>query len=182
MNRDLEEIMRDYARESRTLGAPPEVESAVIEAFRKAKPSTRPSFGVPLWAAAAALLAAIVPWLWHPRPASPGAVRNPPPVHLEAEGASPSKPESRPSPLAGRTAPRPQAAPHHTENVTQFIPLRYGKPVESGETLQVVRITLRRADLLRLGLPVAPDDGAGLVEADVLLGEDGLTKAIRFVY
>jgi hypothetical protein len=175
------------ARESRTLEATPAVESAVLEAFRRARPSARRSFAAPLWWAAAAAVLLLAALLWPRRPQQPAsphvAVRDAPPAHLlQTEEAPSLKSESPLAPLAGRITPRSHPAPRRAENVTQFIPLRYGKPVESGETLQVVRITLRRADLLRLGLPVAPDGGAGLVKADVLLGEDGLTKAIRFVY
>jgi hypothetical protein len=41
---------------------------------------------------------------------------------------------------------------------------------------------MRRSELMRLGLPVAPDAASAYIQADVLLGEDGLAKAIRFVY
>ncbi|MBI3678866.1 MAG: hypothetical protein HY235_00420 [Acidobacteria bacterium] len=75
--------------------------------------------------------------------------------------------------------PQP-AAP--VEMVTEFVPLRYGKPLEPGEPIQLIRIQVPQAELLRLGMPVAPDSGARLVKADVVLGEDGLAKAIRFVY
>ncbi len=68
-----------------------------------------------------------------------------------------------------------------TELVTEFMPLRYGKPVEAGETLQMIRIKLPQSEMIRLGLPVAPEP-ARTVKADVLLGEDGLAKAIRIVY
>jgi len=69
-----------------------------------------------------------------------------------------------------------------SERVTEFVPLRYGKPVEPGELLQVVRIQLDRRELLRLGIPIPPDGGLASVRADVILGEDGMAKAIRFVY
>ncbi|MCC6363452.1 MAG: hypothetical protein IT165_07990 [Bryobacterales bacterium] len=176
------------AKESRTLEAPQAAESAVLEAFRK----TRRPPGMPLrpglwWAAAVAVLC-LAAFLWprnrHPQAALPEVASRRAPVQEAVQPAVPPAPETRVQPASPEpgTIPRSRPLARPEENVTQFIPLRYGKPVESGETLQVVRITLRRADLLRLGLPVAPDGGSGLVKADVLLGEDGLTKAIRFVY
>jgi hypothetical protein len=67
------------------------------------------------------------------------------------------------------------------ELVTEFFPLRYGKPLEAGETLQMIRIHVPQSEMIRLGLPVAPEPALA-VKADVLLGEDGLAKAIRIVY
>jgi hypothetical protein len=68
------------------------------------------------------------------------------------------------------------------ERVTEFVPLRYGKPVEPGELLRVVRIPLDGRELMRMGIPVPPDSGVITVKADVIVGEDGMAKAIRFVY
>jgi hypothetical protein len=88
--------------------------------------------------------------------------------------------------VALRTAPRRtqpvRAAASSNARVTEFIPLRFGKPVEAGEQIQVFRMQMRRSELMRLGLPVAPDAASAYIQADVLLGEDGLAKAIRFVY
>ena len=77
---------------------------------------------------------------------------------------------------------RAATAPRNPEYVTEFVPLRYGKPLESGEPVVVVRMQLPAAQLRQLGLPVAPDAASQTVKADVLLGGDGLAKAIRFVY
>jgi hypothetical protein len=68
------------------------------------------------------------------------------------------------------------------ERVTEFVPLRYGKPVEPGELLQVVRIPLDRRELMRMGIPIPPDSVLVGVKADVIVGEDGMAKAIRLVY
>jgi hypothetical protein len=46
----------------------------------------------------------------------------------------------------------------------------------------MIRIQLPQAELIRLGIPVPPDASRALIQADVLLGEDGLAKAIRFVW
>jgi hypothetical protein len=69
------------------------------------------------------------------------------------------------------------------ENVTEFIPLVAGTPsappLESG---QLVRVQLPRAALASLGLPLNAERGNEPVKADVLLGNDGLARAIRFVH
>ena len=67
------------------------------------------------------------------------------------------------------------------EVATQFYPLVYGDvPVTRGS---IVRLEVPRAAYASLGLE--PPAGAGsrpdLVLADVLVGEDGLARAVRFV-
>jgi hypothetical protein len=78
---------------------------------------------------------------------------------------------------AGGAAKAPE-----TESVTEFIPLVAGAPgatpLESG---QLVRVQLPRAALAPLGLPLNAERGNEPVKADVLLGNDGLARAIRFV-
>jgi hypothetical protein len=51
-------------------------------------------------------------------------------------------------------------------------------PIESGH---IVRVEVPTAMLPAYGIDVAPDSGAGMVEADVLVGQDGQPRAIRFV-
>ena len=46
---------------------------------------------------------------------------------------------------------------------------------------QLVRVELPRSALMRFGLPVNTDRASERVKADVLLGSDGIARAIRFV-
>jgi hypothetical protein len=66
------------------------------------------------------------------------------------------------------------------EIATEFLPLPYSHvPMNTGST---VRIEVPATALVSFGL--APTDfreGDGKVQADVLIGEDGLARAIRFV-
>ena len=68
------------------------------------------------------------------------------------------------------------------EVATTFLPLTYsGVPITSG---QIVRLEVPRAALASFGLaPVESLDApsSGTVLADVLVGEDGLARAVRFV-
>lgn len=61
-----------------------------------------------------------------------------------------------------------------------FAPLPYAMPVAGGERLWVERTELEGAALARLGLDFPVADGTD-VEADVLLGDDGLPRAVRVV-
>ena len=66
------------------------------------------------------------------------------------------------------------------EIATDFIPLTYGDP-NVGSDAQMVRIELPRSAMASFGLPVNMDRADQRVKADVLLGSDGLARAIRFV-
>jgi hypothetical protein len=68
-----------------------------------------------------------------------------------------------------------------TEYLTDFLPLRYGdsqKPMESGA---LIRVQMPRSALARFGLPVNAERADAPIKADLLVGEDGLAHAIRFV-
>jgi hypothetical protein len=68
-----------------------------------------------------------------------------------------------------------------SEYATDFFPLSYGgdqKPMETGE---VIRVQMPRSALIAFGLPVNVERADVPVKADLLVGEDGLARAIRFV-
>jgi hypothetical protein len=65
------------------------------------------------------------------------------------------------------------------EIATDFIPLTYDGEV--GSDAQMVRVELPRSAMANFGLPVNMDRADQRVKADVLLGADGLARAIRFV-
>jgi hypothetical protein len=68
-----------------------------------------------------------------------------------------------------------------SEYLTDFFPLSYGgdrRPMESGE---VIRVQMPRSALIAFGLPVNVERADLPVKADLLVGEDGLAHAIRFV-
>ncbi|HJQ32145.1 MAG TPA: hypothetical protein VJ866_08200, partial [Pyrinomonadaceae bacterium] len=67
------------------------------------------------------------------------------------------------------------------EVATEFIPLMQGAQYASAEETHLVRVELPRTALASFGLPVNAEAPAGRVKADVLLGEDGVARAIRFV-
>jgi hypothetical protein len=77
---------------------------------------------------------------------------------------------------------QPPSAPEEViaEVATEFLPLTYSHvPMNTGAA---VRIEVPARALVSFGL--APNDfleGEGTVQADVLVGEDGLARAVRFV-
>lgn len=67
------------------------------------------------------------------------------------------------------------------EVVTQFFPLREGVDITALESVRLVRVELPGSALSEVGLPVDPETANEPVIADVVLGQDGLARAIRFV-
>lgn len=67
------------------------------------------------------------------------------------------------------------------EITTEFLPLSYSSSLSQFEEGQVVRVELPRSALQSFGLPVNAERDGERVKADVLLGHDGVARAIRFV-
>ncbi len=86
----------------------------------------------------------------------------------------------------GGEAPRPRRAkrnvtPEAREITTDFLPLVEAESLASLESGQIVRVELPRQALVSFGLPMNNERAHEPVKADVLLGDDGLARAIRFV-
>lgn len=75
---------------------------------------------------------------------------------------------------AGHPAPPPQAL------YTDFFPLS-AVALDRHEPSHVIRIRLPRREMRRFGLPVSEELERSPVEADVLIGQDGIARAVRFV-
>lgn len=87
-------------------------------------------------------------------------------------GSTPSTPGNR-SPIAGQVT-RQKAEPE----LTYFLPLDDYEPIEMGV---VVRVQLPESLFGSPGMPLAADQSGESIEADILIGEDGSARAIRFV-
>ncbi|HEX9426062.1 MAG TPA: hypothetical protein VF899_22685 [Pyrinomonadaceae bacterium] len=79
------------------------------------------------------------------------------------------------------TTASPIANDTDSEVATQFMPLGYTGPINLQDGGQLVRVELPRSAMWSMGLPVNMDRYSERVKADVLLGADGLARAIRFV-
>ena len=67
------------------------------------------------------------------------------------------------------------------EIATSFIPLTGGRGLAAAESLQLVRVELPRSALVSFGLPMNVERADQRIKADVLVGNDGIARAIRFV-
>jgi hypothetical protein len=82
--------------------------------------------------------------------------------------------------MAGGARPAVAVSPDE-EIATDFMPLTYDGSFSQIDDGQLVRVELPRSALHSFGLPVSAERGGGRVKADVLLGHDGVARAIRFV-
>lgn len=89
-----------------------------------------------------------------------------------------SQPEKR-----GNRSPRRGSSedPTETELVTHFILLREGDDLTALERFSLVRVELPGSAINEIGIPIVLELANTRVTADVVLGQDGLARAIRFV-
>ncbi|QQS47485.1 MAG: hypothetical protein IPM66_02160 [Acidobacteriota bacterium] len=62
-----------------------------------------------------------------------------------------------------------------------FIPLTLVSDTASVRSGTVVRVEVQRATLIAMGLPVNAARNDSLIKADLIVGDDGIARAIRFV-
>jgi hypothetical protein len=68
-----------------------------------------------------------------------------------------------------------------SEIATDFLPLTENADVTRNANMQTIRVEVPRMMMSRFGLPVSFERAAEPVKADLLIGPDGQTRAIRFV-
>ena len=192
----LTSSLKLLAEEMASLDAPPEVEQKLREAFRARAAATAASRNyTPYWlaAVAAVLLIAIsviaLRWRDDQRPQMNAVHTEPAPVPVTEEPQprptveeEPQRVSQKPRRRPVRRMPRSEVANHvNREIATDFMPLGYLNPATLQDGGQIVRVEVPRSTLVNFGLPVNMDRYNEKVKADVLLGVDGMARAIRFV-
>ena len=179
--------LRALAEEDAGLEAPLRVEDRVRKAFRRkhARRKWRNGLTWSLALAAAVIVAVFVrmPDKQHPAPARAKDVATRPPQLAVADHivADPQPVEIPTASVPARQVRRivPKSDPQPREIVTEFFPLLdVAPPFERGELL---RVTVPASTMRKVGLPVNEDRLSEPVYADVLVGQEGLARAIRFV-
>lgn len=77
-----------------------------------------------------------------------------------------------------RSVNRENIQPKTEEIKTDFIALNYSPAAESG---QIMKVKVPRSMMVTLGVTTKVENSTELVNAEVLVGDDGLARAIRFV-
>ena len=181
--------------------APPELEIRLLAEFRgrrtAAEATSYRSAFRPAWpwlaaASAAVALAAVLTFrLSRQTPQEPGVTPSAPPV-ADVRGAP--RPEARPSVPDRVLQPPPPAAAGAVDAArrqvrhrlrmaegTEFFLTLQTAADEPGTELQLVRVPVSRQTLEGFGLSLDPRAADRPIKADLLIGPDGLTRAVRFI-
>jgi len=117
-------------------------------------------------------------------PAGPSGPIEPEPQKApeQAENRVPRRPARKPVRRPTRRAPETQMANHASSEIaTDFMPLGDANALVLQDGGQIIRVKVPRSTLVRFGFPVNMDRYNENVKADVIVGVDGLARAIRFV-
>lgn len=121
----------------------------------------------------------------HPQPYSQGTL---PEAGQKVVEPKPRKPKRNPTVMDDLRLARNNGSSRDVRGVagreeitTNFIPLTQGYSLAMNEGGQLVRVELPRAALSSFGLPVNSERLDEPVKADVVVGYDGIARAIRFV-
>jgi anti-sigma factor RsiW len=148
--------LRLLAAEMKNVSAPPRVEANLLRAYRERyRRPVPPAREFRQWWAAAATVLLVASALW--------TGLRPPPARL----------------VAASSRVLPAAAIE--EEDTAFVPLPNAAGSPQDDDVDLVRVELPRSAVTALGMPAGDDSEAESVEAEVLVGPDGMARAVRFL-
>jgi hypothetical protein len=138
---------------------------------------------VPATAAAAALLG-----LWfvvRDAPVAPEESQNPVPPAVTrpapAVNAPPVSARVEPAPPTERRTVPPRRRSAAREQMIEFMPIPSAAGLPAFESGAIVRMDVPIPELPNYGVHIIPDAARQAVEAEVLVGQDGMARAIRLV-
>ncbi|HLJ50683.1 MAG TPA: hypothetical protein VKU01_31940 [Bryobacteraceae bacterium] len=179
----LSETLRALAREGMD-GAPPRVEAKLLREFRRRKRS-QTAWRV-AWIASpiAAAIALLTFYATEPQsiaPPHPPVKRITPPQMAFVKGGAGGFSCALPCRVAQPRLRRVRAAASSADDATPFYPLSYGDDSLTQEPHLVVRLEMQRAAMRLVGIAVPEERAREPIQADVVLGADGLARAVRFL-
>jgi hypothetical protein len=102
-------------------------------------------------------------------------------LHSHGANGANAHPVAAANKNAGVSA-QPAAEPQETAaQDSDFVPLPYGESFSADDSGVVVRVSMTRDALESLGYPVNEGGGEDVVQADLIVGEDGWPRAVRLV-
>lgn len=201
--------LRVSVSQDESLAAPVRVETALLTAFRQQTLDGAPNVA-PLrpraprwvWAVAAVLLLGLftLGWRWLSPNQLPATDSNSLAAVTPTASATQHQAATASSVTTTNQAAAPRRAPAHkvthkrprlrerierylveSEIATDFLPLVDASRLARPDRLQIISVEMPRAALASFGLPMSFERATEPVKAELVVGSDGVTRAIRFV-
>jgi len=183
----LAEITETAAGSVREQQAPPNVEAALLSAFRNQSWRRRVALWRGFeWAAAVAAAAILAVILWTssnhskvqstPTPTKDLSSHSNEPLDASGLGSSATGEFDQATELEASNADA-----EGTYSMSDFVPVPFTDGIEPEDPGMVVRVQLTRASLAELGYPVAEAPDEDLIRADVWVDQDGWPRGVRLV-
>ena len=134
--------------------APAHIQQRLLVEFRKRNRSRHLREWAPTAGLAAAVGIVLLVWAHNAKPTSPDAIA----AVVSSQYASPVE-----------------------DSEASFYPLPEAEALPAVENAMVVRVQLPVSSLRLMGVPVGEERGDASVQADLLLGQDGLARGVRLV-
>jgi hypothetical protein len=116
----------------------------------------------------------------YPKSETPAPIVEMPPATMPP-AESERIPEVQPVRRSSRAKPSPQIEWVTAEAATDFYAIPYVEPFRPNDRVRVVRIQAPYSILADYGFPVYSDQALRSVQADVMVGDDNVARAIRFI-
>jgi len=155
--------------------APAYVERRLLAEFHRRSRTRRRNIW---WIASStgAIAAAVAVALWiQPAPRKAG------PAVAKVVTSQPSDVATAAAPIFQPAVRIQKAAARPTRATMTFYPLPDSEALPPLENATVIRVQLPMSSLRLMGFPIDEDRAGDRIEADVLLGQDGLARGVRFV-
>lgn len=182
MNR-LHEVLTLLGRES-PAGPPAALKENLLAEFRKVHKVAPMRRRVVTWVMLAAAAVLVMALLLTPRHEPKQVVRTvqpPAPKALVPAVAVVATQVRKPAKRRRIVKAAPPPVEDPAEAATDFFAIPFTEPLRPEERADVYRIEMPRANMAAFGLPVSGGHLDARVTADVLIGEDGVMRAIRLI-
>jgi hypothetical protein len=186
----LAEASEEESNRVHDLQTPPQVLATVLAEFRHhhARSSWRRTL---VWSSMGAVAAVLLIVFWVAGVRSNGPAQPSPrkdvssqptgPVDVMAPAPEPLNEDAQGAEEEVADASASDAATGVTYVASDFVPVPFTSAFGADDPGMVVRVELTRASLAQLGYPLATAADDDLVQADVLVGEDGWPRGVKLV-
>lgn len=187
-NEFLEEALSSIRQEHKSIEAPAAIKERLVEMaelnVHASQPVRRSLRLTASLVAALATVCAVGTFYLHwasrsvPKPHTDVAVKTTP--QTGAAESSDTTPSLRPV-MSPHRRPGAKSLPVGSANNSGYFVLPSSEGLPAPSMTALVRVRIRRDDLRQYGLDVSPTRGSEMVVAEFVVGQDGLSRAVRFI-